>query len=304
MSYFFKLCLMAALIFTVSCSRRVVTDDNGETPPIINPTGDSTTFELATWNMEYFPMQGAETINAYKNIIRSLNIDMYAVQEVSDINGFNTLVDSLDGWQGVLSSDTYNDGSYQKTGLLYNSRFISVSGAHSIFENDGYAFPRPPLQAYVELKDTRGIRFNFNVIVLHLKAFSGENNEARRKEACDKLAAYIENEINNGADADFIVLGDWNDQLSDPPSSNVFTAFTDKPQLFRFLTDGLNQGSYVSSNSSLIDHIMITADSETEYDGGYTEVRYLDNEISNYTSVVSDHRPVIAHFKGFSIIMN
>ncbi|RMH65560.1 MAG: hypothetical protein D6677_02240 [Calditrichaeota bacterium] len=303
MMIIFRYLTLFALFMAAACTQRITTDDDGGFTPVVEPYGDSTTFEIATWNMEYFPMQGAATINAYKDIIRSLNIDMYGVQEVADVDGFNTLLDSLEGWRGVLSDDVYSDGSYQKTGLLYNSRYITVSGAHTIFNGDYKPFPRPPLYAYAEVRDSRGLQYNFNVIVLHLKAFSGESNEARRREACDKLAAFIESEIDAGADPDFIVLGDWNDQLNDPPASNVFTAFTKKPQLFRFLTSGLTQGSYVSSNSSLIDHILITSDSESEYDGGTTEVRYLDNDIANYTGIVSDHRPVIARFKGFDILL-
>jgi len=302
----FKIFSLILLISLFSCNERIVTDDgDGGFTPVITPVGDSTTFEMATWNLAFFPQQGSATVNTTKDIIRSLGVDMYGVEEIANIDAFNQLVDSLDGWKGVLSGDTYSDGSYQKTGLLYNARFITVSGAHSIFTNDGYAFPRPPLQAYVEVKDAEGLKYNFNVIVLHLKARGGADNEARRKAACEKLEAYISDQISSGADADFVVLGDWNDQVSDPQDTNVFTAFLSKTDQYRFLTQGLTESSYISTTyASLIDHIMITADSEAEYDGGITEVRYLDNEIPGFRSLVSDHRPVIARFSGFQIIMN
>ncbi len=301
----FKIFPLISLIFLFSCNERITTGDDGGFTPVITPVGDSTSFEMATWNLAFFPQQGMATINATKDIIRGLGVDMYGVEEIADIDAFNQLVDSLDGWKGILSDDTYSDGSYQKTGLLYNARFITVSGAHSIFTNDSYAFPRPPLQAYVEVKDAEGLKYNFNAIVLHLKARGGADNEARRKAACDKLEAYIREQIANGADADFVVLGDWNDQVSDPQDTNVFNAFLSKTDQYRFLTQGLTESSYISTTyASLIDHIMITSDSEGEYDGGVTEVRYLDNDIPNFRSVVSDHRPVISYFRGFKIILN
>jgi len=129
---------------------------------------------------------------------------------------------------------------------------------------------------------------------------AAEVGEDDRREACSKLEAYISSEIQAGADPDFIVLGDWNDELHDAPADNVFLPFLNRDTLYSFLTYNLNEASYPSYNS-LIDNILISADSFTEYDGGDVSVLKLDEEIPGYSSDVSDHRPVAARFAGFSM---
>ncbi len=286
--------LLAGLIIIAFFSSCTIRDgsDTETNEPIVTPIGNKNYFEIATWNIEWFPKNNAKTVNLVKDIIRDIDIDLIAVQEIASIKSFNTLVDSLPGWKGVLSNDQYSNGTYQKTGILYKSDFISISSVYNIFENDSYPFPRPPLSAYVEIKDINGVQYNFSVIILHLKAFSGDSNEQRRKEAILKLEDFISNEIDNGADADFIVLGDWNDRVSDAENDNVFLPFLDKPDQYSLITENF---------TTLIDHILITSGSLDEYGSGETEVLDLQKQLYNYSSDVSDHLPVMARFKGFTI---
>lgn len=301
--------LISLFFFFIStaCTSRI-TDPDETDNSIVKPVGNNDYFEIATWNLENFPKSNQLTINTVKQLIRDVKVDLFAVQEIGDVSAFNTLMDSLPGWKSILSSDVYSNGSYQKTGIIFNSAYISVSSSKNIFLNDSYAFPRPPLTAHIEIKDIESVKYDFNIIVLHLKANSyGDNtsNEARRKEAVDKLQQYISDEISSGADPDFIVLGDWNDQIDDSIHTEALGSFLRSSQDYLFLTQGLNQESYISSSfNSLIDHILITQDSFSEYGIGETAVRYLDNEFTNYPSVVSDHRPVIAKFKGFKLKLN
>lgn len=293
--------------FIYGCSSHVddvIDPDISEKPvQLVQKVGQQSTFELATWNIEWFPKSGENTISYVKTIIQNLDVDLIAVEEIASVSSFNALVDSLHGWKGVLSNDAYSNGSYQKTGIMYKSSFISLSNVKNLFTQDGYAFPRPPLSAKVTIKDIRGVKYDFTIIVLHLKAFSGESNEARRRSACEQLKQYIDAEIAYGADPDFIVLGDWNDEIDDPLESNVFQNFLVDNSGYKFLTESaLGQSSYISNTfSSLIDHILITKDSNDEYQNGFTEVLYLDNEFLKYRSDVSDHRPVVAIFKGFTL---
>ena len=301
--------LSLVLVLFWQCNRRIVDNDN-QSPPdstvLVTKEGQADRLEIATWNIENFPKAGNQTINDVAQIIKDLDIDLIGVQEIASVRSFNELLNQLDGWQGVLSNDTYGNGNYQKTAILYKTDFISISAVKNIFENDGYAFPRPPLEAYVQIKDLEGVKFDFNMIVLHLKASGGSENEARRKEAIKDLTQYIKSEIAQGADPDFVVLGDWNDALTDTGSTNVFLPMLNDPQTFMFLTEKLtNQFSYISNTfKSLIDHIMITADAQTEYGQGECKVLYLDRQYLSYPNNVSDHRPVMACFKGFRLKLN
>ncbi len=276
-------------------------DNNTNDSVLVKTVGQSGTFEIMTWNIENFPQMGATTVNHVKTLIRNLDVDLIGVQEIGSISSFNSLLDSLSGWNGVLSSDTYGTW-YQKTGFLFKSDLISLSNVHNIFEGneDWYAFPRPPLAAYVQIKDGSGTKFDFNLIVLHLKAYGDEKSRLRRQAACEDLKEYIDDEIAAGADPDFIVLGDWNDNVNDSYDSNVFNVFLDDLDHYRFLTKDLGgQFSYI--NSSLIDHILITQDVNAEFGQGTTHVLYLDDEFRPYPIEISDHRPVVAVFEGIKI---
>ncbi len=292
--------------FVFACNKRI--NDSEDTPDdsLVNRVGSESTFEIATWNIENFPLDAAYTVDNVKTIINDLDIDLIAVQEIASISSFNSLLSQLPGWEGELSDYTYSSGSYQKAGILYKSDMISLSNVHDLpindYTEDGYsAFPRPPFYAYVEIRDNTGIKFDFNIIVLHLKAFSDEQSEARRRLACTLLKEYIDQQIAAGADSDFVVLGDWNDKLTDKRKDNVFNSFLDDSSHYTFLSESVVDKSSYIPISGLIDHILITVNAEDDYNGGKTEVLYLDNQFYHYLSQVSDHRPVAAVFKGFSI---
>ncbi len=305
-SWFKKLFIMLLIIVFFSCDEdNSITPPDNQTPDFhVTAYGDSSSFEIATWNIENFPKASSTTINNLANIITDLDVDLIAVEEITNTGSFNSLLTDLSGWDGVLSSDVYNDGSYQKTGIMYKTEIVNVSNVRNIFTNDSYAFPRPPLTAFVEIKDSTGIKYDFNIIVLHLKAYGDSLSVDRRRQACSQLKDYIDQQITTGDDADFIVLGDWNDQLADADSVNVFMPFLVDSSGYTFLTEGISDKySYISDYyNSLIDHILITGDSAPEFSSGNTDILYLDSEFSDYESTISDHRPVVAKFKGFELV--
>ena len=51
--------------------------------------------EVVTWNIENFPKLGQRTIDSVFNIITNLNADIYCLQEISNRNSFQDLVDEL-----------------------------------------------------------------------------------------------------------------------------------------------------------------------------------------------------------------
>jgi len=227
------------------------------------------------------------------------------MQEIADTNAFRELINSLNDYDGIYSDDVYSSGEYQKTAILYKKSLITLSQKASLFTDDSYSFPRPPLQAYITASSNQKT-FDFTLIVVHLKASGGSENEARRRSACQKLKNYLDSKIAAGGDKDYIVAGDWNDILTDPPSENVFQVFLSDTLHYRFLTrelatDPLNNATYIgSSYRSVIDHILITSDVFPEYDAGTTEVIKVDRFFNKYVYEVSDHRPVGALFPVFS----
>lgn len=263
------------------------------------PVGSDSTIDALTWNIEWFPKNGMTTVNEVEQIISDLNVDFIGVQEISSVDTFNILLSQLPGWSGILSSHEYSSSSYQKVGLIYKEEVVTVHSYQLLFEDDWYAFPRPPMEFTISSEEG-GRAFDFKLIVVHLKAFDGEDNEARRRAAIDSLKNYIDEQVLLYDEKDFILLGDFNDHIEDPPEDNVFTSMLDDTANYTFLTEPLAgiYGSYIGYNEpNLIDHVIITDDALDEYgENGSTEVLYLDNQNSNYEDDVSDHRPVFSKF--------
>lgn len=300
--------LFLGLWLVAGCNKRESTRPVVELPDSsrikVEKIGENATFELVCWNIENYPKLGTTTVTDVTEIIRDLDVDVIAMEEIADTSAFRQLLNNLPEYAGIYSQDTYGSGSYQKTAVIYRKSMVTLLDHEQIFWGDSYSFPRPPLKVTLAAQ-RNGKTFDFNLIVLHLKASGGSENEARRRSAIQKLKNYLDTQIATGAEKDYIVVGDWNDVLNDPPSVNVFTALLNDSANYRFLTKELadnpqSNATYIGgSYRSVIDHIMISSDAETEYSGGLTRVIKIDESFNAYVNEVSDHRPVVAVFPVF-----
>ena len=118
-------------------------------------------------------------------------------------------------------------------------------------------------------------------------------------DATDLLKAYIDTHF---AERSVIVLGDFNDSLTDTTSHNVFASLLDDPGTYRFTDMGIAQGdtsgwSYPSYPSHL-DHILISSGLFAGFEHAGSSVLSLPvDEVFfdgwwEYEEAVSDHRPV------------
>ena len=62
--------------------------------------GDNFSLDRATWNIEWFPKNGQTTSNNVSDIIRNLDLDIIAIQEVDDTVMFDLMVDDLQDYSG------------------------------------------------------------------------------------------------------------------------------------------------------------------------------------------------------------
>ncbi len=253
------------------------------------------TLTLGTWNIEQFP-KTATTVRAVAEVLETLDADLVGIQEIIDPQAFVQLDRNLADWKGLRVREPYD---FLAVGLLYRPDRVRVVESGPIFTDDGFAFPRPPLWARVEALDDEGrVAFDFELLVVHLKALGDERSRSRRTRACARLDTWIRTRQAGGGEQDFIVVGDWNDKLDDVPDENVFLPFLLAPERYRFLTTPLSQAgdsSYIPF-SGLIDHIMITSDALDEYGPGRTRVVYAEQDYVGYVPNISDHRPVLSTF--------
>ena len=78
--------------------------------PII---GSDNSLDILTWNIETFPKHN-ETISYLTDIINDIDVDIIALQEITNQNDFDELISMLNGdWSGYRSANTnYGEISY------------------------------------------------------------------------------------------------------------------------------------------------------------------------------------------------
>ena len=81
--------------------------------------GDNYSLDVATWNIEWFPKNGQTTSNHVSDIIRNLDLDIIAIQEVDDTVMFDLMVDDLQDYSGYYESAWFAGLAY--ICLLYTS---------------------------------------------------------------------------------------------------------------------------------------------------------------------------------------
>ncbi len=261
--------------------------------------GTDSTFEVVTWNIEWFPKNGQTTVDYVSEIIQDLDVDLLALQEINDTISFKEMINDLDKYEYYIKSDWYGGLAY-----VYKKGTINIEDAYEIYTEEPFwrPFPRSPLVIEVTFMYEK-----FIIINNHLKCcgdgkidpYDPWDEETRRLEACNLLDQYIANEL---PDDKVILLGDMNDNLIDIPQDNVFMAFLEMEEEYLFTDMAIaqsNESEWSFPNwPSHIDHMLITNELFEEFSDVGSDIQtikldeYFDGGMSEYDEKVSDHRPV------------
>ncbi len=275
----------------------------------ITPVGASSTLEVATWNVEWF---GSDTNGPSDDglqqahvaaVIGQADIDLWALQEISDTGAFDDLLSALgDGYAGTLAT---NSGQ-QRIGFIYKTDVVHPRRTEHILEDFSFDFAsRPPLklEADVTISDTT---VTVTFITVHMKCCGGTEDRERRQNAAQRLKNHIDfTNLNKEA---VVVLGDFNDELNDtiaPGTDSPYLNFINDPGDYQFATMDLDQGNTPTwcgntacSSGSTLDHILMTNELFTAYEEGSTDrFASLISAIGGYVNNTSDHLPVYARFR-------
>jgi len=254
----------------------------------LSPTSLNT-FDILSWNIKTFPLEGNITINLISEIIKKEDADLIALQELSGKADFDLLVQKLPDWSGEIA-----EFSDLNLAFLFKTSEVNLIGDPvTLFENNDDAFPRSPLQITAE----HHLGLRIFLINVHLKCCPGPENEKRRRKASIELKTYIDERLPNEK---VIILGDFNDEIYALDSSeNVFYNFIIDSLNYRFTDLSIARGdsklwSYPSWPGH-IDHILITNEL-FEYEITTQTLAY-DICDSSYFSYISDHRPIMIKIK-------
>jgi len=292
----FILLTSIVLLTLITCAEPV--DSELPDGPQIPSIDSDATISIVTWNIENFPQMGNRTTDRVKLILDSLNADIYCLQEIDNKADLDEIVDALDQYQVVhSSSDSYVRSIIFKPGVLL---FL---GTTELLRSSTYEFAkRPPFMSSFLFRHN-GKDQTLNIIDVHLKAFGDQESIQRRHDACILLHNYLSDAIALG-DSNFVVAGDWNDDIYDTDNSGQysFEAFLDDSDNFQYATDSLAATGAVwdasyPSYPSFIDHILISKSLFDEEQHSTIKTIRLDEVFGDYGSVVSDHRPVVWSFK-------
>ena len=251
--------------------------------------------EVMTWNCEFFPAAGDSTIIAMSEIITDIDVDIIAFQEIKKAAWFEKLIKTLPEYDYVISQNS----SFFDQAFIYKKDLFSFVRSSEPFSDNDYNFAgRPPLRLDIII-NYRGLNTPISLLNLHMKCC--DSGLKRRKKASAMLYDYVENEINNNNYSNFIILGDWNDDLKDDPSEHCFNPFLNDSK-YNFLSDliddDIKNATYPKEPYvSFLDHILTTSSFVDYDDDGLTvETVMIEDFIGGYDiyeQILSDHRPVI-----------
>ncbi len=257
------------------------------------------TFDVVTWNIEWFgsasnnPEDDSLQFENVKTVITTIDADVYALQEISNENLFNNLVNDLTDYNGLFAdySQTQNTAYLYKTTTIQrrNSRLITTGMNQSDWANGRYPF-------YFQFNATVNDEVReINMFNIHAKAFSEQADYIQRINASEQMKNFLDS---NHADDNVIFLGDFNDEISQSTVGNnesPYKNFDDDAE-YTIVTKSLEESGYTSfSSSSMIDHIVFTSELKDVYFEGTERVENT-NYIGSYLSTTSDHFPVWVRF--------
>jgi len=174
--------------------------------------GTDETFEVVTWNIEWFPKNGTATADSVGRIIEFLDVDVLGLQEIDDTTLFRQVTNNVPGYELFIAEGWFGGLAY-----VYKTGTVNIQSIYKIYEGSPFwnAFPRSPLVMELTFMGEEIV-----VINNHFKCCgnglldmgNSSDEEYRRYEASSLLKDYIDT---NFATSRVIVLGDLNDILTD-----------------------------------------------------------------------------------------
>lgn len=279
----------------------------------VPPRGADDTFEIATWNLEFFgePSQGpsdAVQLNNVAAVIEQAEIDLWAVQEVVDQTEWSQLVTRLQalGYSGRLGPQVSSSPTFdQKLAFIYNTSVVQVVRTQPILESVDYEFGgREPFEMQANVT-VGGASRTVYIINVHAKASTGAEDYNRRQAGAVALKGHIDDRIARGEEV--ILLGDFNDYLVGSTRggsvASPYDGFVQDPNYVlaslpleeNFVFTYCRSASCSSGDTR--DHLLFTSGLSDVYVAESTD-RYGEvlSGVSNYVTSTSDHIPVLARF--------
>ncbi len=253
------------------------------------------TFEAVTWNIEWFGSAGngptdveLQLTNVIR-VMRTIDADLYALQEISNEAQFRRLVDSLDGYRGFIAPYSQS----QKTAFVYKTETVDSLLAGFATQDGSWGGGRWPyyflFNAHVD-----GVVQRIRAVTIHAKAFATQADYNERLADSEVLKSYMD----LLGTQNVLLLGDFNDDVTTSTFNNLTSPYQNfvQDQNYKMITKSLSERGQTSYSSfSNIDHIVANVRMKTLHMEG-TERIENPSYVGSYLSTTSDHFPVWTRF--------
>ncbi|MBL8960513.1 MAG: endonuclease/exonuclease/phosphatase family protein [Gemmatimonadetes bacterium] len=306
---------MAATAPLAACNRNAPTTPATPADTLaarIPVQGTATTLDVGSWNIEWFgdagngPSNEALQLTTVTSAITAMDLDIIGLQEVVGSAQFTELDTRLGAYAGILASDAIVAGgaaSYtageQKVALLYKPSVATLTGARIVLASASNDFAgRPPLEATFRVT-VNGTPRDVVVLVVHMKAFADAESWQRRTNAAIALKAYLDQAYPT---QQVVVIGDFNDDVDTSISSgrpSPYSAFVGDVARYAFPTAALSLSRLPTTVgfTEAVDHHLATNELMATYVAGSARAVRLDQYITDYANVTSDHYPVVTAYR-------
>ena len=273
--------------------------------------GTEADIDVGFWNIEWFSNRYSEKVKDVATLVADFNLDIWALSESSP-KGAEELVKLLKHEFGlefdVAHSEPDAGIGKQSTSVLWNTATIAggridwpdqINSWFGIDSRDfddlrlteavhGKVFNRYPGLFQFTTADTE-LPLDFYLVPLHLKARA--EGSLRRGMATKILAAAVNSMIEDGHDADWVIGGDFNAEVS----SGDFAPLADRDFIPVSAEDEDNGSiTYVKGRyKSLIDHVYLSPNMARRYGPRDFYIVAADRQVPDYVRRISDHRPVM-----------
>lgn len=261
--------------------------------------GSDSTFDVVTWNIEWFPKRGTATIDSVGKIIESLNADVIGLQEIDDTLVCRQMINNIPNYELFMDDDWFGGLAF-----VYNTNAVAVQSIYKIYDTQPFwnTFPRSPLVMELIYNQEEVVVINNHYKCCGDGVIDMGNNsdeEFRRFEANRLLKNYIDS---NFYSRRVVLLGDLNDLITEPSPNNVFEMFLNDSNNYSFVDEDIANGSSIDWSypnwPSHLDHILITNELFADFinSGSLAQTIKIDDFMSggfdDYDFYISDHRPV------------
>lgn len=293
------------------------------------------TLDVVNWNIEWFGGSNGPSDNVKQKanvikVMKNLNADVYALGEIVSTTELADVAAAIGASATEYGYYVSEYGSYaqntsdpdyanaQKLAFIYRKSVITPIGTaapllYTANESDPvfnyWASGRFPyeLKANVTLQGTTK---QVNFIMIHAKAETSSGSYARRKNAAASLKTYLDA---NEATDNFIILGDYNDDLDQTISDNTsggadtdfpnssYKAWIDDAARYTSVTLPLSLAGKKStvSYNDVIDHVTLSNEMKNYYLNNSAQIVTSVTGIvspDNYGATTSDHYPVLTRY--------